>query len=135
MKQSENIRVGIRSILAHKLRSALTTLGIIFGVAGLVAMMSIAEGARREAVEQIRMLGTNNIRVNHIELTGESREAEDIKEFVNLSSRGKSARRKSWQPKGKSRIETLEYLVDHSLMSRQTFNEQVRALNKVARER
>jgi len=87
LKQSENIRVGIRSILAHKLRSALTTLGIIFGVAGLVAMMSIAEGARREAVEQIRMLGTNNIRVNHIELTGESREAADIKGSVGLSER------------------------------------------------
>jgi putative ABC transport system permease protein len=87
LKQSENIRVGIRSILAHKLRSALTTLGIIFGVAGLVAMMSIAEGARREAVEQIRMLGTNNIRVNHIELTGELREEASIKGSDGLSER------------------------------------------------
>ena len=52
MRYAEHIRIGIRSILAHKLRSALTTLGIIFGVAGLVAMMSIAEGARREAVER-----------------------------------------------------------------------------------
>jgi putative ABC transport system permease protein len=87
LKQIENIRVGIRSILAHKLRSALTTLGIIFGVAGLVAMMSIAEGARREAVEQIRMLGTNNIRVNHIELTGELREEANIKGSDGLSER------------------------------------------------
>ena len=87
MKHSENIRVGIRSILAHKLRSALTTLGIIFGVAGLVAMMSIAEGARREAVEQIRLLGTNNIRVNHLELTGDLREEADIKGSDGLSER------------------------------------------------
>jgi putative ABC transport system permease protein len=78
MQNSENMRLGIRSILAHKLRSALTTLGIIFGVAGLVSMMSIAEGARREAMDQIRLLGTNNIRVNHRELTG------DLKEEANL---------------------------------------------------
>lgn len=85
MKQSENIRVGVRSILAHKLRSALTTLGIIFGVAGLVAMMSIAEGARLEAVEQIRLLGTNNIRANHLELTGDLREEASLKGSGGLS--------------------------------------------------
>ena len=64
MQQSEHLRIGIRSILAHKLRSLLTTLGIIFGVAAVVSMLSIADGARREAVEQIRLLGTNNVRVN-----------------------------------------------------------------------
>jgi putative ABC transport system permease protein len=82
---SENIHVGTRSILAHKLRSALTTLGIIFGVAGLVAMMSIAEGARRQAVEQIQLLGTNNIRVNHLELAGDLRERASVKGSDGLS--------------------------------------------------
>ena len=85
MRTSENIRVGVRSILAHKLRSALTTLGIIFGVAGLVAMMSIAEGARREVVEQVRLLGVNNIRVNHLELTGDLREEASLKGSDGLS--------------------------------------------------
>jgi putative ABC transport system permease protein len=79
MQHAENVRLGIRSILAHKLRSVLTTLGIIFGVAGLVSMMSIAEGARREAMDQIRLLGTNNIRVNHRELTGDLKEEADLK--------------------------------------------------------
>src|SRR3990172_10151918 len=72
---AESLRIGIRSILAHKLRSLLTMLGIIFGVAAVVSMISIAEGARREAVEQIRLLGTNQIRVNHRELTGAARDA------------------------------------------------------------
>jgi putative ABC transport system permease protein len=85
LRQSENIRVGVRSILAHKLRSSLTTLGIIFGVAGLVAMMSIAEGARREAVDQIRLLGTNNIRANHVELVGDLREEAGLKGSDGLS--------------------------------------------------
>ncbi len=85
MQQSEHFRIGIRSIMAHKLRSLLTTLGIIFGVAAVVSMLSIADGARREAVEQIRLLGTNNVRVNHLELTGELREYADARGSAGLT--------------------------------------------------
>jgi len=46
---------------AHKLRTALTMLGVIFGVAAVVSMLSIGEGAKREAMEQISVLGVNNI--------------------------------------------------------------------------
>ena len=83
---AESLRIGIRSILAHKLRSLLTMLGIIFGVAAVVSMISIAEGARREAVEQIRLLGTNHIRVSHRELTGEAREAADRSGSLGLAA-------------------------------------------------
>jgi putative ABC transport system permease protein len=82
---SESVRVGLRSIAVHKLRSALTMLGVIFGVAAVVSMLAIAGGARREAVEQIRLLGTNNIRVHHLELTGEARERADQKGSIGLS--------------------------------------------------
>jgi putative ABC transport system permease protein len=74
LRYAESLRIGVRSIRAHKLRSFLTMLGMIFGVAAVVSMVSIAEGARREAVEQIRLLGTNNIRVNQRELVGAARE-------------------------------------------------------------
>ncbi|TMB19275.1 MAG: FtsX-like permease family protein [Deltaproteobacteria bacterium] len=57
----------------RKLRTLLSTLGIVFGVAAVISMMSIGEGARREATEQIKLLGTNNIRVKRLELTGEMR--------------------------------------------------------------
>jgi putative ABC transport system permease protein len=73
-RYSDDFQIGIRSILAHKLRSALTMLGVIFGVAAVVSMLAIAGGARVEAIEQIRLLGSNNIRVNHLPLTGEARE-------------------------------------------------------------
>ncbi|MDQ7054052.1 MAG: ABC transporter permease [candidate division KSB1 bacterium] len=77
MEYSESFRVGIRSIMAHKMRSLLTTLGVIFGVAAVIAMLSIGEGAKRDALEQIRLLGTNNIRINAVKLTGDkAREAE-----------------------------------------------------------
>ncbi|MCX6138479.1 MAG: ABC transporter permease [Ignavibacteriales bacterium] len=61
MNYRENILIGIAGLQAHKLRSALTALGIIFGVAAVVAMLSIGEGARQEALEQIRLMGMNNI--------------------------------------------------------------------------
>jgi len=82
----ESLRIGRRSILAHKLRSVLTMLGVIFGVAAVVSMLSIAEGARREAVEQIRLLGTNNVRVTHRELTGEALEAAEQKGSPGLGA-------------------------------------------------
>jgi putative ABC transport system permease protein len=56
-----NILLGIENLLLHKLRSFLTMLGIVFGVGSVVAMLSVGEGASKEALEQIRKLGSNNI--------------------------------------------------------------------------
>jgi putative ABC transport system permease protein len=84
LRHAESLRIGVRSIRAHKLRSFLTMLGMIFGVAAVVSMVSIAEGARREAVEQIRLLGTNNIRVSQRELTETAREAAEQKGSTGL---------------------------------------------------
>ena len=55
------VRLGIRSLLLHKLRSALTTLGVLFGVSSVIAMLAIGEGASEEAQEQIRRLGSQNV--------------------------------------------------------------------------
>ena len=56
-----SIRLGVRSLLVHKLRSALTTLGVLFGVSSVIAMLAIGEGASEEAQEQIRRLGSQNV--------------------------------------------------------------------------
>jgi putative ABC transport system permease protein len=85
MQYSESLRIGIRSILVHKLRSLLTTLGVIFGVAAVISMLSIGEGAKREAIEQIKLLGTNNIRINHLKLAGEQAEEAEKKLSKGLS--------------------------------------------------
>jgi putative ABC transport system permease protein len=55
------ISLGLKSIWLNKLRSFLTALGVIFGVASVVAMLAIGEGASYEAQEQIRKLGSQNI--------------------------------------------------------------------------
>ena len=71
---SEAWRIGLENLRSHKLRSFLTTLGVIFGVSAVVSMLSIGEGAKRAAVEQIKLLGTNNIRIRDLNLTGQQQE-------------------------------------------------------------
>jgi len=61
MNYSENIRLAIGGLVEHKMRSFLTMLGIIFGVASVIAMLSIGEGAKREAIAKYQDLGVNNI--------------------------------------------------------------------------
>ena len=55
------LSLGLKTIWLHKLRSFLTALGVVFGVASVVAMLPIGEGASHEAQEQIRKLGSENI--------------------------------------------------------------------------
>src|SRR6266436_3663493 len=55
------VRLGLKSLRLHKLRSLLTVLGIVFGVCSVIAMLAIGEGASFEAQEQIKNLGSQNI--------------------------------------------------------------------------
>jgi putative ABC transport system permease protein len=55
------VRLGISSLLLHKLRSFLTILGVLFGVASVIAMLAVGEGASEAAQEQIRKLGSRNV--------------------------------------------------------------------------
>ena len=54
----------LRNLARHKLRSLLTALGIVFGVASVVAMVATGEGARRQILAQIQELGMRNVIVN-----------------------------------------------------------------------
>ncbi len=60
------IRLGLKNLLLNKLRSLLTMLGVVLGVASVIAMLAIGEGSKREAIEQIRRLGARNIIVNSV---------------------------------------------------------------------
>ena len=55
------VRLGVKSLALHKLRSVLTMLGIIFGVCSVIAMLAIGEGASYEAQEAIKRLGSRNV--------------------------------------------------------------------------
>ena len=57
----QDIQLGIKNLLLHKLRSFLTMLGLVFGVGSVIAMLAVGEGASEKALEQIRKLGSRNI--------------------------------------------------------------------------
>ena len=56
-----SLRLGVESLLLHRLRSTLSVLGVVFGVASVVAMSSVGEGARREALAQVAAMGIDSI--------------------------------------------------------------------------
>lgn len=61
------LKLGVKSLWMHRLRSTLTTLGIIFGVGSVIAMLAIGEGASRQAKEQIARLGSQNIIIKTVQ--------------------------------------------------------------------
>lgn len=65
-KYLHDIVIAIESIMANKMRSLLTALGIIFGVAAVITMLAIGRGAQQEILEQIKMVGVNNIMITPI---------------------------------------------------------------------
>lgn len=60
----ENFRIALRALTANKLRSGLTMLGIIIGVAAVVALMAVGKGATSGITSQVEGLGTNLIAVS-----------------------------------------------------------------------
>jgi putative ABC transport system permease protein len=57
----ETLATALRELALHKFRSGLAALGVIFGVASVMAMLSIGEGARRQTLERIAVLGLDNV--------------------------------------------------------------------------
>ena len=64
MGPAESIRVALRALAANKLRACLTMLGVIIGVAAVIALMSLGKGAQTQITEQVQSLGTNLIFVS-----------------------------------------------------------------------
>ena len=63
MPVMQTFRLGVKSLLLHRLRSFLTVLGLLFGVSSVVSMLAVGEGASFEALEQLKALGPTNLMV------------------------------------------------------------------------
>lgn len=61
-----NLYIAIDAVIANRLRSLLTALGIIFGVAAVISMLAIGNGAQQEILNQIKLVGVNNIVIKPI---------------------------------------------------------------------
>ena len=81
--------IAFEALIANKLKSILTALGIIFGVAAVISMLAIGKGAQQEILEQMEMVGVNNILVTPIIEVDESTE-EEGEQQQNKFSRGLS---------------------------------------------
>src|SRR5260370_10410790 len=69
------LRVGLKSSLVHRLRSTLTILGIVLGVASVIVMLAVGEAARFEAIQQIKDLGATNIIVRSVKPIDDDKQA------------------------------------------------------------
>ena len=69
MQIEESIRVAVYGLRDHKFRSFLTMLGIIFGTASVIAMISIGEGAKKQAMAKYQDLGVSNIIIRDKDFT------------------------------------------------------------------
>lgn len=56
-----NFNIGIQALFQNRFRAVLTSLGIIFGVASVIAMLAIGKGTEKEILEQIKQVGSNNV--------------------------------------------------------------------------
>ena len=61
-----NFYLALEGVFSNQLRAFLTALGIIFGVAAVITMLAIGTGAKQSILEQMKLIGTNNIIVTSI---------------------------------------------------------------------
>ncbi len=72
-KLAITIRTSFRSLQQHKLRSALSVLGVVCGVMAVLTMVSIGEGAKQETISQLEQLGLRNIYIKALPLPREEK--------------------------------------------------------------
>jgi putative ABC transport system permease protein len=82
-----SMRIAVVAVAHNKLRAGLTSLGILFGVASVIAMLAIGKGAEQEILEQMRLLGSNNIIITPIveQKEGTADEEKDEKQIKKFT--------------------------------------------------
>jgi putative ABC transport system permease protein len=78
----EMFLLGLRNLRGYKLRTLLTTIGIIFGVAAVIAMLAVGEGAQAEILAQIGKLGIRNVIINAVK-PPEGNTAQSQRSWIN----------------------------------------------------
>jgi putative ABC transport system permease protein len=85
-----NFQLALEGVAANRLRAFLTALGIVFGVAAVIAMLAIGTGAREAILAQMRLIGANNIVVTSL--------MEAAEEDASAQSAGQEKITKPWSP-------------------------------------
>jgi putative ABC transport system permease protein len=74
---TQSLWIAIEAISHNKLRAGLTSLGIVFGVGSVISMLAVGSGAKQEILDQMKLLGANNIIITPIVEQEEGKVAED----------------------------------------------------------
>ncbi len=82
-----NVASGVEAIFANRVKSFLTALGIIFGVAAVISMLAIGNGAEQEILEQIKLVGVNNIIISPTENVVDTEEQQGSDDEAQISSK------------------------------------------------
>jgi len=86
-RYGHDVGSGLEAIFTNKVKSFLTALGIIFGVAAVISMLAIGNGAQQEILDQIKMVGVNNIIITPSETTIDENQDENTTESAQISTK------------------------------------------------
>ena len=89
-KLKSNISEALRVIKANKVRTFLTALGIIFGVSAVITMLAIGNGAEKEILSQLELIGVNNIVIEPIPDDKQNQKSSDNEDGEEVKSKNKS---------------------------------------------
>ena len=111
----ENIRLSLKGILSHKIRSLLTMLGIIIGIAAIIAIVSTIEGTREEIKNNLIGSGSNNVRIQL--MRGDNP--------YDFTYSGAPENVREIQPESKERIKSLKEVAGCTLYRTRNYLEQL----------
>ncbi len=86
---SFNLILAVEGVNANKLRSILTALGIVFGVGAVIAMLAIGTGAKKSILDQMKLIGTNNVIITPYIPSEKDAEEEQSSDTESASSGGR----------------------------------------------
>ena len=84
MRWRDNFRIAVGGIVSNKLRSALTVLGVLIGVAAVVILVAVGTGSSKAVADQINRLGTNTLTVFSSDLLKDEPDEDDDDEEEKL---------------------------------------------------
>lgn len=79
-----HVNLAMKDLMMHKMRSFLTSLGVVFGVGSVIAMLAVGEGASEQALEQIKRLGSNNIILTSVKRADDGAEQSGRSSFMSI---------------------------------------------------
>ena len=109
-------KMAVQSVMVNKLRGILTALGVVFGVAAVIAMLAIGSGAKKFILDQMRLIGTNNIVFTH--KTTDAKSDQETGEESTTTSAGNENELKPWAPgMSKGDVDVIRSIASVDLVS------------------